>query len=68
MTEKEKAELLAAGEKDMNRLISSVPARFGWYVQVAFPSGRLQWIPCVGTFQEAIDQALQWEPEEGEAP
>ena len=50
----------------MNRLMSAIPVRGGWYVQIVLPSGRLQWIPCVGTFQEAIDQALQWEPEEGE--
>lgn len=51
----------------MNRLISAVPVRGGWYVQVAFPSGRLPWIHCVGTFQEAIDHAVRWNPEKGEA-
>ena len=50
----------------MNRLMSVIPVRGGWYVQVVLPSGRLRWIPCVGTFLEAIDQALQWELEEGE--
>ncbi len=50
----------------MNQLMSAIPVRGGWCVQVVLPSGRLRWIPCVGTFQEAIDRALQWEPEEGE--
>ena len=50
----------------MNQLMSAIPVRGGWYVQVVLPSGRLRWIPCVGTFQEAIDRALHWEPEEGD--
>ena len=50
----------------MNQVMSAVPVRGGWFVQILLPNGRLQWIPCAGSFREAIDQAALWEPEEGD--
>lgn len=50
----------------MNQVMSAVPVRGGWCVQVLLPSGKLWWVPCAGSFREAIDQALRWEGEEGE--
>lgn len=50
----------------MNQVMSVVPVRGGWCVQILFPNGRLRWISCAGSFREAIDQAALWEPEEGE--
>lgn len=50
----------------MNQVMSAVPVKGGWCVQVLLPSGKLRWVPCAGSFREAIDQAALWEPEEGE--
>lgn len=50
----------------MNHIMSAFPVRGGWCVQILLPNGKLRWIPCVGSFRAAIDQALRWEPEEGE--
>lgn len=50
----------------MNQIMSCIPVRSGWYIQVLLLNGKLQWVPCVGSFREAIDQAALWEPEEGE--
>ena len=52
----------------MNQVMSTVPVRGGWCVQVLLPNGKLQWVPCVGSFREAIDRAVRWEPEKGENP
>lgn len=50
----------------MNQVISAVPVRGGWCVQILLSNGRLRWISCAGSFRESIDQAALWEPEEGE--
>ena len=52
----------------MNQIMSAVPVKGGWCVQVLLPGGKLQWVPCVGNFREAIARAAQWEPEEGDDP
>lgn len=52
----------------MNRIMSAMPVRGGWRVQILLPNGKLQWVPCAGSFREAIGRAVHWEPEEGEAP
>lgn len=51
----------------MNQIMSCIPVGSGWYIQVLLPDGKLQWVPCVGGFQEAMDHAVRWEPEKGEA-
>lgn len=48
----------------MNRIMSIIPVRGGWCVQIVRPNGELRWVPCAGSFRAAIDQALRWEPEE----
>ena len=50
----------------MNQVMNAVPVKGGWCVQVLLPSGKPRWVPCAGSFREAIDQAALWEPEEGE--
>lgn len=50
----------------MNQIMSGIPVRGGWRVQAVRPNGKLRWVPCAGSFREAIDQAALWEPEEGE--
>lgn len=52
----------------MNQIMSAIQVRGGWCVQVLLPGGKLRWVPCVGSFWEAIDRAAHWEPEGGEAP
>ncbi|WP_295758163.1 hypothetical protein [uncultured Oscillibacter sp.] len=50
----------------MNQIMSCIPVGSGWYIQVLLPDGKLQWVPCVGSFQEAIDDAVRWKSEKGE--
>lgn len=50
----------------MNQIMSGISVRGGWYIQVLLPDGKLQWVPCVGSFREAIDRAVRWKPEKGE--
>ena len=52
----------------MNHIMSAIPIKGGWCVQVVRPNGKLQWVPCAGSFREAIDRAACWKPEKGEAP
>lgn len=54
-------------KNQINQLMSAVPVRGGWCVQVLLTSGKLRWVPCMGSFQEAIDRAVRWKPEKGEA-
>lgn len=49
----------------MNQVMSAVPVRGGWCVQVELPNGNLQWVPCAGSFREIIDRAVRWKPEAG---
>lgn len=51
----------------MNQVMSAVPVRHGWCVQILLPNGKLKWIPCAGSFREAIDRAVRWKSEKGEA-
>lgn len=50
----------------MNQVMSVALVRGGWCVQILLPNGKLRWVPCVGSFREAINQAALWEPEEGD--
>jgi len=50
----------------MNQIMSAVPVRGGWCVQLVLPDGTLRWIPCVGSFRASIARAARWRPEEGE--
>lgn len=50
----------------MNQVMSAIPIKGGWCVQILLPNGKLKWIPCAGSFREAIDQAALWELEEGD--